>query len=172
MERRSAVGQQNYPVKHIENSRRRLVDCAYDDFASGGVSTEEVDDDPGGVAVQAGGGLVAEQHRRVRDELDGEPHAPALAPGQGAQSRGGAVRQPQVREERVQSLLPLAGTHPAVQLQAGHHLHVLADSEAVDGQVLLGQEPGHLGHEARVHHVPVQEDLTAHVAAHSVRDGG
>lgn len=69
--RQPSVRQQQHFVKFAEDARRRLMDGTHDDFTGPRDAFQSVDDVCSRVAVQACGNLVAEQYRRVVQQLYG-----------------------------------------------------------------------------------------------------
>ena len=79
-----ALAEQQQPVEHLEQLRARLVDRADDRLAAVREVAEEARDRPRALRVEAGGGLVEEDERRLGDELDGDGRALAVLDAEGA----------------------------------------------------------------------------------------
>jgi len=117
--RQPSVGQQYHLVELAEHAGRRLVDGAYDDLAHARDGSERVDDVRGRVAVQAGGDLVAEQYRRVVQQLDGEGDLLALAARQVRYARVQEPGHAQRGHDAVHVILQSRLGHVTVHFQIG-----------------------------------------------------
>ena len=71
----AAIPQQQQPVEHLEHLGKRLVDRADDCLAPVREAAEEACDSPRPLRVEAGRGVVEEDERRLRNELDHELYA-------------------------------------------------------------------------------------------------
>ncbi len=95
--------------------------------------------------VEAGGGLVEEQHRRLGHEGAGEVEAAPHAPGVGLDRAVGGLVEIEVLEQLPG---PLPRAPPAEVVEAGDHVEVLeAGQVLVDGGELAGEPdpPADLG---------------------------
>jgi hypothetical protein len=87
--------------------------------------------------VEAGGGLVEEQHRRAGDERRGEVEAPAHAARVGLGRAPGGVDEVEALEQLLAAAL---GRCAALAVEAAHHHEVLEAREVlVDRRVLAGE---------------------------------
>lgn len=95
------------------------MDGAYDDLAHARDASQRVDDVRGRVTVQAGGDLVAEQYRRVVQQLDGEGDLLALAARQARYARVQELGHAQRGHDAVHVFLQSRLGHVTVHFQTG-----------------------------------------------------
>mmetsp|Transcript_6253 Transcript_6253/g.21978 ORF Transcript_6253/g.21978 Transcript_6253/m.21978 type:complete len:284 (-) Transcript_6253:40-891(-) len=158
--------EQQHVVEEAHDLRRRLVDAHHHDAAGARHGVQQHDEPGGEVGVQPGGGLVEEQHARVRHQLHGDAEPAPLATRDASARHAAHERARHAGEpELVDHVLharhaPPARRVPGHAQPAGVH-HGLAHREVRQEEVVLG----HVGDPPAVEAsagLPVQQHAATH----------